>query len=163
MALSTLIFRLICATSICGFSTNSIVPAPSNEFLFTASISFGSEHICSGVILNKRWIICSALCLNEYSNANARTLQVRYGSHNRNYSEIKNDDIEKIIVHPHFQQESPLNNVALIKIHTEIQFIPTVVEAAILPTKTTAENDVVDAVGWEKIDKLVSCIAVFMI
>lgn len=128
------------------------VAAPSSKFLFTASISSASEHMCSGVILNKRWIISSALCVSKNTGS---ILQVRYGSHNRTYSEIANDDVEKIIIHPRFQQKMLLNNLALIKVKADIRFIPTVVEAATLPTKESAEDDMVDAVGWEKVDETV--------
>ena len=86
---------------------------------------------------------------------NESTLQVRYGSHNRTYNEITKSDIEKIIVHPDFEQKMRANNLALIKVNKDIEFIPTVVHAAILPRKGTAERDTVDAVGWEKIDESV--------
>lgn len=89
------------------------------------------------------------------SENTARTLQVRYGSHNRTYGEIVNDDVEKVVVHPHFQQKMLQNNLALVKVTIDIQFIPTVVQAAILPTKEPVEDEMVDAVGWEKIDETV--------
>ncbi|XP_031633975.1 trypsin 3A1-like [Contarinia nasturtii] len=84
----------------------------------------------------------------------SKILQVRYGSHNRSCSEIMNDDIEKVIVHPRFEwKKSQLNNIALIKVNSDIEFIPTVVQAAILPMKEIADGDMVHAVGWEKIDE----------
>lgn len=158
MALLKIIFLWIFILSITKCSVarfvhiKTNVAVPSNKFLFTASISSASEHICSGVILNKRWIISSALCMSQNT---ASMLQVRYGSHNRTYSEIATDDVEKIVIHPRFQQRMLLNNLALIKVKTDIRFIPTVVEAATLPTKESAEDAMVDAVGWEKIDEMV--------
>lgn len=161
MSSSKIVFLLICIISIAKYSvariieTRSNVPAPSNKFLFTASISSASKHICSGVILNKRWIISSALCITQNTTS---TLQVRYGSHNREYSEIVNDDVVKIIVHPRFQRRMLLNNLALLKVKNDVQFIPTVVQAATLPTKEPVEDDMADAVGWEKIDETVGYI-----
>lgn len=158
MKLFKLIFLSICIVSLVKNSESSFiherknVEAPKNKFLFAASITSASVHVCSGVILNKRWIISSALCVTQH---NASTLQVRYGSHNRTYNEIANSDIEKMIVHPGFEQKTRANNLALIKLNKDIQFIPTVVHAAILPWKGPSERDTVDAVGWEKIDETV--------
>ncbi|XP_055301180.1 mite allergen Der p 3-like [Sitodiplosis mosellana] len=156
MTLSKLILLWICTVSMAKCSVarfihaKANVAAPSHKFLFAASITSASEHICSGIILNKRWVISSALCVSQNT---VSTLHVRYGSHNRTYNEIVNEDIEKIIVHPHFKQKMLANNLALIKVSNDIRFIPTVVQAATLPTKKPAENDMVDAVGWEKIDE----------
>lgn len=126
IALSSIIFLMICILSITKHSIARIVHtqaneiAPSNKFLFAASISSASHH--SGVILNRRWIISSALCISQNT---VSTLQIRYGSHNSAYIGIVNDDIEKIIVHPNFEQRILQNNFALIKV--KIRFIPTVV------------------------------------
>lgn len=65
------------------------------------------------------------------------------------------NDIERIVIHPHFDAVRLLNNLAMIKVKNDIQFIPTVVQAAILPSRNTVANETVDAVGWEKIDESV--------
>lgn len=129
-------------------SKKTIEPAPGSEFLFAASISLQSDcHACTGVILKKRWIITSALCISE-QNSNEHELKVYYGSHNRTHGQRKAAAIEKIVYHPEFKQRMLRNNVALMKIKSDIDFIPTVVDAAILPTKETSENDQASVIGW---------------
>lgn len=158
MTVLKLIFLSICIILLVKYSESSIinarknVEAPKSKFLFAASITSISEHVCSGVILNKRWIISSALCVTQH---NASTLQVRYGSHNRTYNEIQKNDIVQMILHPDFEQKTRANNLALIKVNKDIEFIPTVVHAAILPAREAGERATVDAVGWEKIDETV--------
>lgn len=129
-------------------SKKTIELAPGSEFLFAASISLQSDrHACTGVILKKRWIITSALCISE-QNSNEHELKVYYGSHNRTHGQRKTAAIEKIVYHPEFNQRMLRNNVALMKIKSDIDFIPTVVDAAILPTKETSENDQASVIGW---------------
>lgn len=130
------------------------IPVPYHKYFFAVSITSALEHICSGFILDKRWIITSAYCIHQYRTSS--TLLIRYGSHNRCHSEIISNEVEKVVIHPRFQEKWLLNNVALIKVNSDIQFIPTVVQAATLPKKEITKNNIVDAIGWEKIDNWVS-------
>lgn len=86
---------------------------------------------------------------------NTTAPKVFYGSHNRSHTGIMSNDIERIVIHPHFDAARLLNNLAMIKVKHDIPFIPTVVQAAILPSRDAVENEAVDAVGWEKIDESV--------
>lgn len=126
--------------------------APPNKFLFTASISADSEHICSATILNGWWLITSAFCVAHY---NVTELKVFYGSHNRTHHLTTETNIEKIVLNPNYDAQRLLNNLALIKVEDHIDFIPTVVEAATLSGRDPVENDAVVAVGWEKVDESV--------
>lgn len=145
---------MTCMSIATTITLKTNVPVPSSKFFFAASISSASKHICSGFILNKRWIITSAHCLHQYTITSI-ALFVRYGSHNRCHSEIIRNDVQKIVIHPRFGVKWLLNNVALIKVTSDIQFIPTVVQAATLPRRETAENSCADAVGWEKFNESV--------
>lgn len=123
--------------------------APPNKFLFTASISADSEHICSATILNGWWLITSAFCVAHY---NVTELKVFYGSHNRTHHLSYSSPI---VLNPNYDAQRLLNNLALIKVEDHIEFIPTVVEAATLSGRDPVENDAVVAVGWEKVDESV--------
>lgn len=156
MAVVKLILLITMATASPQFASalneRAIEPAPSHLFLFAASISnptFG--HTCTGIILNKRWIISSALCIAEHSQ-DENELKIYYGSHNRTHNQRKTADIEKIVFHPAFEQRKLRNNLALMRIKADIDFIPTVVEAAVLPTKDAFPNDTAAVIGWEQID-----------
>lgn len=89
-------------------------------------------------------------------NTTASTMKLFYGSHNRSHTGIMSNDIERIVIHPRFDAAKPLNNLAMIKVKHDIPFIPTVVQAASLPSKNKEDNEAVYAVGWEKIDESVS-------
>lgn len=132
--------------------------APLDQFLFTASLSHGSNHICTGIILNKLWILTSALCM---SNDNSIELKVIYGSHNRTHMQRTENTIAKIVSHPEFNATTLHNNLALIKVKRSITFIPTVVQAVFLSIKEPKVNDVVVAIGWERITEETVCSLLF--
>lgn len=124
------------------------------------SISYQSHDICSGVILNKRWIITSANCIQKYLNVTE--LLISYGSADRNASERINVGSEKMILHPKFDSVSLVNNVALIKTKNDIKFNDNV-EPAKLPTYNTLEDEKAYAIGWtNKNEKVLSNIFHFI-
>lgn len=129
-------------------------PAPGNEYLFTASISLGTNHICTGIIVNNLWILTSAICLAEYRD-NLQTLDIYYGSHNRTNIQRTQNHSDKIVIHSEFEKGTLTNNLALIRMEKKIIFIPTVVQPVHLFTKDIGENSTVFAVGWEKTNQSV--------
>lgn len=146
-------------------ATRSIVeisnkPAPVDKYLFTASISVAAEHICTGIILNNRWLLTSAMCLVNY-NDNFQLIVIYYGSHDRTNVQRTKNAIEKIVIHPEFDKKNLINNLALVKVNRSIAFIPTVVQAAQLSAKHFGENDTAIAIGWEKADQPVCCYEMF--
>lgn len=138
---------LAMVSSLTGFHLER-AEAPSQKFLFTASISVNSKHFCSGAILNKQWIITSADCVAELKDL--KDVIVRYGSHNRSHEHGKTQSIVETVVHPDFQKKMLLNNMALLRTKEPIEFIPTVVQPAALPTIQTYEDEKAYACGWEK-------------
>lgn len=126
---------------------------PADNFPAAITISSGTKHFGSGVILNKRWIITSAKCVENY--AGPEELLVHYGSHDRNHSERMQANVEQILLHPKYEQEHLINNVALMKINSDIAFNETV-QAATLSTSETEEDELAYAIGWEKLKKSVS-------
>lgn len=130
--------------------------SPAENFLSAVTILFGSEHIGSGVILNKQWIITSARCVENYNAS--KQLRVQYGSHNRNGGD--QIQVEQILAHPQYKQQRLVKNVALIKVKHDIELSSTV-QAATLPTTETNEDELAYAIGWEKFNKLVSLVYFF--
>lgn len=128
-------------------------PAPATKYLFTASISFDAKHVCTGIIINNRWILTSAMCMANHNNS--QPFDVYYGSHNRTNIQRTTNRIENIVFHSKFKQENLTDNLALLKVKTRITFIPTVVQAVYLFTKNVHENDTAFAIGWEEPDQSV--------
>lgn len=116
------------------------------NFRSTVSISHRSTNICSGVILNKRWIITSANCIQKHLNVTE--LLISYGSIDRNAAVRRNVPAEEIILHPNFNSVSLENNVALIKTKNDISFSDSV-EPAKFPTNNTIEDEKAYAFGWK--------------
>lgn len=123
-------------------------PAPATMYLFTASISFETDHICTGIIINNQWLLTSAMCMANHNNS--QSLDIYYGSHNRTNIQRTKNCIEKIVIHSKFEEKNLTNNLALLKMKDRIKFIPTVVQAVRLSAKDIHENDTAFAIGWEK-------------
>lgn len=121
-----------------------------DSFLSAVSIASGPQNICSGIILNKRWIITSAHCLAKHTNPDE--LQVHYGSKNRNDVNRIRVDVEKIEIHPKYKRVPLINNVALIKTKDDIKF-GAGVQPATLPTSEAREYEKVYAIGWNSADE----------
>lgn len=138
------------ASVVAHRETTNLTPA--EDFVSAVTISCGPENIGSGVILNKRWIITSARCLDNYTAP--KQLQLHYGSHNRNDDNQIYVQIEQIVIHPKYEQQRLVNNVALIKVANDIEFSSTV-EAATLPTTETEEDELAYAIGWERVNQSV--------
>lgn len=159
-----MIFMVISIAFIGSALTNiseiSNQPAPGYKYLFTASISYGSEHMCTAIIVNNQWLLTSAVCMLE-CDTNFELLEIYYGSHNRtNVQRIKNC-IEKIVFHSKFDRQNLINNLALVKLNTRIRFIPTVVQAVYLTTKDVPANSMAYAIGWENANQSVCKIILF--
>lgn len=115
------------------------------NFRSAVSISYQSHDICSGIILNKRWVITSASCIQKHLNI--AELSISYGSADRNAVDRSTVAAEQIMLHPEFNSISLVNNVALIKAQRDISFNDNV-EPAKLPTANTLEDDKAYAIGW---------------
>lgn len=125
--------------------TDSSEESTIGNFRSAVSISYQSKAICSGVILNKRWVITSANCIQEHLND--EELLVSYGSTDRNAVDRTSVCSERIILHPEFDSVSLVNNVALIKTKNDIHFNENA-EPAELPMSNTWEDEKAYAIGW---------------
>lgn len=104
------------------------VPAAPDQFPYQVMINRTSiyenttyiQHICTGTILNERWILTSAICV-AWTPHSDFSLELG-GQH------LKGDgiryDIEQIIIHPEFAGTINLNNhnIALIQTNRTIEF-----------------------------------------
>lgn len=123
---------------------------PSDCFSSIVSIGLGPKEVCSGVILNKRWIITSARCIEKYTNP--EELQVHYGSAQRNDANRMNVIVEKVEIHPKYERVSMVNNIALIKTKDDIE-LNAKIRPAKLATTDTQEDEMAYAIGWNNVNE----------
>ncbi|OMJ25554.1 Chymotrypsin-like elastase family member 2A [Smittium culicis] len=94
-----------------------------NDFNFAASLLIldgDTFKTCAAAILTKSWLITSADCVVLNAFTDFKNFRVGTGSFNR--ANQKYYSVQRIIVHPDYntQSNSPDNNIALIKLDTEI-------------------------------------------
>jgi len=76
--------------------------ADDHEFPFAAALIRGRFVFCGGSIINKRYILTAAHCVEDIQNRNMHIYRVRVGSNHRFYGgQLLN--FEKIIIHPKYQ------------------------------------------------------------
>lgn len=160
---SCLVFAIFCcaeqinASSLSGKVLNNYrgTPAVPNEFPFQAAIYYTyngtngeqySAHGCCGSILNDRWIITAAECVDGLEDIS--TIFVVVGTVN---AELNNTiyAIESYQVHPDFEEDHYFyqHNVALIKTNVSIEFNEQI-QPVELYTGEVNEDVAVQINGW---------------
>ncbi|XP_045501829.1 chymotrypsin-2-like [Colias croceus] len=118
--------------------------APEKAIPYQASLrQLSNAHFCGGAILNERWILTAAHCAVEFS---AETIKVVVGS-NKIVGDGQIYDVEEVIIHEDYDDKKIKNDIALIKVSTDIEFSDKVQPIA-LPTKNTKPGANVLLSGW---------------
>ncbi|XP_055532467.1 chymotrypsin-1-like [Wyeomyia smithii] len=153
-----LIFTLVLAHVAFAAPSGRIVngtDASIADYPFMVSLRGSTgRHSCGGSILNERWILTAAHCVNDHTTALVQSIQV-----GRSDVSTAVDDsvylIADVIIHPHYDAaNSYIDDVALIKLQKPLVFSDTV-QPVILPTKyeEMAEPDLdVTLIGWGRLE-----------
>lgn len=75
-----------------------------------------NEYFCSGFVFNERWIVTAAHCVRDRTEGQitahmGTTLRTDLGD---------SHDVERIAIHPNYDWERVLNNIAMVKCAGEI-------------------------------------------
>ncbi|XP_058832495.1 chymotrypsin-2-like [Topomyia yanbarensis] len=126
-----------------------------NDYPFMISLrSSSGRHSCGGSILNERWILTAAHCVNYYTTPLVQSVQI-----GRTDVSIEIDEsvyfIEDVVIHPYYNpSNSYIFDVALIKLKKSLVFGATI-QPVQLPKKydEVDETDLaVTLIGWGRIE-----------
>lgn len=119
--------------------------AANDRFSYVASVRHNmfNFHMCNGVILNDRWILSSARCVDDFD---VNTIEVQYGE-SEPY-EVKRNAVRYIFVHPDFEHNTIKNNIALLITSGKIGFVPHIIAPIDLQILPVDDGEVVTVSGW---------------
>ncbi|KAK5989515.1 Trypsin Blo t 3 [Cladobotryum mycophilum] len=126
--------------------------AAPGQFPFVVSVQ-KAAHICGGTLINSRQILTGASCVNGSSTTD---IKVRAGSIEQGSGGMM-VQVQKIRVHPGYEQRTAANNVAILDLATPLSNI----KPASLPlaSATPRLGSAVTVVGWGTIRPGTSMIA----
>lgn len=116
------------------------------QFPHQASIRKYSRHLCGGSIINSRWILSAASCVDG-TNYLPTAISASLGSINREnfFGEIYY--MSHIIHHPAYNSEGLQNDIALLRTMITIDFSQ-YIEPIALPFSKLLEDTTVTIAGW---------------
>lgn len=94
--------------------------AEANSWTWIVSLRSFGTHFCGGTILNDQWILTAAHCFP--SNTTFGTL-VHIGAHNETHVSPQIRTIAELIRHPNFELATYINDIALLRLSSPIDFI----------------------------------------
>lgn len=89
---------------------------------------------CSGAILTNEWVLTTARCV---SNFDIRELEITYGTGDSK----KSNGIEMKIVHPKFDRDNFVNDIAMLLTKEKIIFVPNVIAPIDLPSNAATDGE----------------------
>lgn len=127
--------------------------APAKQFPQFASfrmLDLPIQHFCSGNILNTKWIMTTAVCINERTNITRIVLvlgAVRMDDYGYRYA------VDKVVRHPNFtgrRNDFLAHNLALVKTTKRIEFNRYVAPVALFTEDIEANHKAMVA-GWKNV------------
>lgn len=157
-AISSLFF-VICATALVVDVTSHPNPhtqgrigggndAPLNHFTYQVSIRQAKNHVCSGTIISKRWVLTVCSCVKDFKT---KDLKVYYGSRFLT-SDAYITKVFQIFKHPEFNENNLDNNVAMLSTSSDMEFVENMVGPVNLPREQEPHGHQFLISGWRATD-----------
>jgi secreted trypsin-like serine protease len=145
------------ASASCGCSTNSATltrivggqAAGSATWSWAVSINIANTYLCGGSIISSSWVLTAAHCVNGVT---ASTITV-YGGSNIRWSGTQTSVASQVIVHPDYNTETYVNDIALLKLATPLVMTDPFVSQICLPS---VSSTVLSSGEWPPVGTTVS-------
>lgn len=118
---------------------------------FEGSNTESSNWICGGSILNERIVMTAAHCLYGCSRKSKFTVSVGH----KNLKKGVVSTIRNYLIHPHYNNEITINDVALMTVKTELKFGKKVKRLALMENPPYYER--AQIAGWGMTNVSTSC------
>ncbi|XP_031847213.1 chymotrypsin-2 [Nomia melanderi] len=142
----TPILVLCLAVAAFAFPESQIVggkDAPAGKFPYQVSLQSNGRHFCGGSIINQRYILTAAHCVEGTSPS---AVTVVAGSNKLSVKGVSYG-VEKITVHPRYSSILIVNDIAVLRVNRNIAFT-NLVKPVKLASSETAEGSSVVLSGW---------------
>lgn len=108
---------------IVGGSFTSIESQPWVAAIFSRSTGFrGTGFLCGGTLISPCWVLTAAHCFPDGEDVKIRHLSVYLGKSAINETDTRREQsftVEKMIIHPKFNESNYNNDIALLKIKSK--------------------------------------------
>ncbi|CAF2085262.1 unnamed protein product [Rotaria magnacalcarata] len=128
--------------------------AQAHSWSWMVSLRRFNGHFCGGSLLNERWVLTAAHCVDGVSD-----ITIHIGVHNEALPSIQQSSTSEIIIHPNYERPPRyVNDIALIRLSTPVNFTLHVNYAGrtCLPSKTSGihypqVNSRLAVIGWGRL------------
>jgi len=119
-----------------------------NEWPWQVALMYGSQQFCGGSLINNRYVLTAAHCIDGLS---ASALTIRLGEHRISITgetSVVTRSVSQIIGHPSYNEDTLVNDIALLKLSSPVTVSETVLPVCMPPKNPTYANKVATATGW---------------
>lgn len=121
--------------------------ARKHSWPWTVSLQRNAYHFCGGSLINKRWVLTAAHCLDSQEGH----LKVVLGMHSKSHKAPNQQtiNVEEIIKHEEYDSDTTDNNIMLLKLEEEAA-LGEHVQPVCLPemNQSVPEGSICYATGW---------------
>ncbi|XP_018356722.1 PREDICTED: chymotrypsin-2-like isoform X2 [Trachymyrmex septentrionalis] len=146
---SVIISYLICHTydsQILSDNYDDALDSEISPYHVSLKLLSTEEHICSGAIIHKKYVITAANCLEDHDSAD---IVVDVGN-NELYIPENRYIAYSLIIHPHYNKTQNINDIGLINLTKEIGFNKYIKSIDLISYDENFEGHVFITAHWRK-------------